>query len=112
MLKDMTAKQIVSCAADYIEKNGLLKGDYWTYDEESYPVPNGPCCTMGALRTCASTDRYPPNIWNRGSLEAALRAVEARLSGRTVPEWNDDPGRTQEEVVSTLREVANSMPDE
>lgn len=41
--------------------------------------------------------------------EAAVNAVGMHLGLTTFNPWNDDPGRTQQEVVDTLRAVARKL---
>jgi hypothetical protein len=78
-------------AADYIEEKG--------WQRCSLGLPGGPRCVLGAL---TSVEHEAGGITNSAF-------YFARFLGRTVSAiggWNDAPGRTQAEVVETLRRCA------
>lgn len=57
-------------------------------------------CVSGALREVTGTTDYL--AWN------AFDAYTVKKGYRHMAEWNDDPARTQDEVVAALRFVAKA----
>lgn len=94
---------VLDAAADLLEKPGAwIKGDL-ALDASGEAVDpsdsNASCwCVMGA------TERVSDASWAR----RARNAFRAVIGGwnKSIPEWNDAPGRTQAEVVAKLREAA------
>jgi hypothetical protein len=107
--------EILAGAADIIENFGLHKGSYWKGFDFLYSYtapPDVPCCVLGALSAVADED---PRLPNRKDI---VRAAELFLHYAIVydPEgdvgtadWNDNPDRTAEQVVATLRDLASQM---
>lgn len=89
----MTPAEVLRKAAEYLETHGWMQGDYG--------VPGGPSCLLGAMRktTRATTPDYDIAYW----------AIRKSVGGRLPVEWNDQPGRTAEEVIAKLREVADQL---
>jgi hypothetical protein len=88
----MELAEIYSRAADYIEANGWCQ--YKLKDEE------GKVCLIGSLLAVDPSD---------ASCIRTLRALKQTLSGGyqdSMANWNDTPGRTEEEVIAFLREQA------
>lgn len=86
-----TAADVLNAAADLIEENGWCQG--WSEDSL------GRHCTLGAV---AAVGKPEP-------AEVITNAVEhlRRATGVVgVASWNDEDGRTKEEVVETLRKAA------
>lgn len=81
----MTAEEIQTVfnrAADLLERDGWCQGKYWMDD--------GRCCLVGAAMRMGAT----PECWQELS----------RRTGVLHPQyWNDEPGRTVEEVLAVLR---------
>ena len=102
----MKSSNILEDAADYIEQHGWCQQDYFN--------ANGNVCTQGAImavRTRYEADNI--NIYSTSNdidtiTEAFLEALDqvSLFVGDAVSLWNDDPDRTKEEVVKTLRKVA------
>lgn len=76
-------------AADYIEAHGWCQGTI----KVGVRV-----CAMGALSESIG-DR------NHVIAQDAVNRLTARV-GTYVAQWNDDPGRTKEEVIAALRAAA------
>ena len=96
----MTAvADVLNGAADLIERDGWWQGNY--------RGPNGERCLNRALADALDLPLNGLALWRLDPLylgaEAALRNVTGRylLTG-----WNDQPGRTQAEVVAALRAAA------
>lgn len=83
---------ILNEAADLIEKFGWIQGNYGA-EECGY-------CALGAILAVDFDDDYSIHSFNNyiqdNHPDMNLGAVE----------WNDTPGRTKEEVISTLRKAA------
>jgi hypothetical protein len=103
-----TAAEILTEAADLIERHGHCKG--------AFVSPDGRFCAGGAMRVAAGVmDRSGRTVdvdldakW--AALDVAAHAFRSHL-GRVVAAvdtitWNDAPGRTQDQVVAALREAA------
>lgn len=116
----MSVHAVLTGAVDLIE----LKG--WV--QEGYQSPDGCLCTVGAIVLAAGSgfkydeDGEPEDFIGNDDIYAALEAIETVIGSptgepaytKTVvarPEWdtvswNDEPGRTQGEVLSVLRAAA------
>jgi hypothetical protein len=102
-------RRILLDAADYIEKNGWLQDGYFEYDDAT-----GPACIVGAIvgRACYD-DWIDYNKPQRKALTHLAMSIVPMIDDDigidgTVTCWNDQPGRTEEEVIAKLREVARS----
>ena len=92
----MTDSEVLSAAADLIERCGLHKGEYWPGDDDDREYEFGdPCCALGAIRLIV----FSENARHSAAMKLA-KVVDC------VSEWNDRS--TQAEVVATLRAVAAS----
>jgi len=113
----MTPEQeLLSKAADRIERVGLAKGTWVNTrvnGEERSPDVS-PCCTMGAISLELHPEIASPNFLPDPYRSAARRAealLVAQLGLASQPngfadivEWSDN--HTQEEVVAALRSAA------
>jgi len=74
----------------------------WTQGEYKRVVNGVECwCILGAMGQAASD--YKPNGLAFAALFHALRADDFYLSSSSnLTEWNDAPGRTQEEVLALI----------
>ncbi|MFE4355122.1 hypothetical protein [Kitasatospora sp. NPDC056800] len=101
-------------AAEIIERDGLAKGVY--KDTE------GCHCTLGAINaaldngfTGVGDPNGGPNIAQEGFAQWApyvdhLNSLVPKEYG-DVPEWNDEPERTKEEVAAFLRRAGRELQD-
>ncbi len=71
-------------AADYIERNGWCQRSFRHGDRR---------CVAGAIKEVAGVYATP------------LLYLQARLGVQSITGWNDEPGRTTEEVLRALRGV-------
>ena len=105
--------EVLDAAADRIERDGWHQGDFFA-DQPSLPsfdesdiarvlkAKPQPCCVMGALIAEADGDMELAE-------DRAGRLLELHLGLSyisQVPQWNDEAGRTKEEVVAALRAAA------
>jgi hypothetical protein len=91
----------MSVAATLAEARKLI-AQGWTQGEFKRVVDGVECwCISGAIDKAASD--YKPNGLAFAALFHALRADDFYLSSSTnLIEWNDTPGRTQEEVLALI----------
>ena len=115
----MEPNEVLSKAADIIENQGWTKG--------SYEV-NGCYCAVGALYEAVGKGRSCDEDWNRwnddevDSVERASRVLADALKAKgrvlehtrfwshhgIITGWNDQIATGPEDVINTLREVANA----
>jgi len=81
-------------AADYIEKNGWCQK--MAYQHSSNGMTSS--CAIWALVLMRKGDFKNWDI--------AVNRLSTYTEDGNIPNWNDTPGRTKEEVVSALREAA------
>ena len=111
-MTDKTAAQILTEAADIIDRNGWIQGDYWDTDQEEHGTPEAECrvCLYGAINIAVhgspnhpQADRRPDFLWDMTA------AVEREAGPMHLDDWNDTAGRTQDEVTALLRTVAGKV---
>lgn len=126
--KDPEVAALARAAHDHIATHGLHKGDYWPTGggEDGDYYDGAPACTLGALGV-ASHLREREDVGNAAcgitnkvartsaaiidTLDLGAHSHHARVS--IIGMWNDQPERTQDEVLAVLDEVATkSLPDE
>lgn len=91
----MKTSEILDATASHIDRVGLHKGDgYKDWSDQR----NSPCCIIGALGQVADGACEPFN--------PPMNILRSIIPGGRVAAWNDDPERTQAEVVAKLREAA------
>lgn len=86
-------QKILLDAADHVEVNGWFRIGSKPYRSDGAD----PVCALVAIDRCG--DICSP--FGRQAMERFSRYV-----GGSTTEWNDQPGRTKDEVVSALREAA------
>ena len=106
----MNTADILDKAADLIDRRGWNQGWYINTD--------GEMCPRGAIYAACGMQPNPnPSVdvmdWPGWSSSAADNAITAcdwldEAVDDYAESWNDDEGRTKEEVVSTLRAAAQA----
>lgn len=93
-----TDKQVLLDAADHIELVGWHQGRMFADCSVRY-ITSSPCCAMGAVSLVVGDDGNEQfdRVWQHLN----------NFVGGSVIEWNDALGRTKEEVVAKLRELAD-----
>lgn len=81
---------VLNRAADLIERDGWVQG--------RFRGPNGEHCATDAV-VCAC--EFSMVVYN-DAVDVLLEAIRRQ----NLPRWNDEPGRTQAEVVAKLRAAA------
>lgn len=88
----MTVSEILTSAADLIEKYGWIQ-DCWGDKSRGFDL------LESITRACPRGDEnYLPSY----------KAISDYLKGRALTVWNDEPGRTKEEVIAALRGAAKA----
>lgn len=106
----MSTTQVLSDAADLIERNGLHKGEYWPGAGRGVTYQGGPCCVVGALLVALRVFDSESEVCDE-TVQCALDAIKMVVYGTVsssqfVASWNDRPDQTAEQVVSALRDAA------
>ncbi|SCG80631.1 hypothetical protein GA0070609_6552 [Micromonospora echinaurantiaca] len=124
-LADLSPADILRCAARYLELRGWTQGVYYAPSQDDNPFP--PACVAGAIAVAVYGHRIP--VPHEHKNPAAARGYSRTLDALTCHldtagpdparpyhegdldtdpfEWNDRPGRTAEQVISTLRAAAD-----
>lgn len=96
-----TANEMLNKAADYLETHEWLQHKMW--DDK------GGACLLGAMETIYSdygVSSYTDPAWDEFKL--AYRQLYQVIGTDMVACWNDQPGRTKEQVVKALREASEN----
>lgn len=98
-----TVPEILNAAADLLEKPGAWTQGTFARSEDGQRVDmwsqEAKCfCVGAAIQRIEGRHRY--GAWNR------FDGLTRQRGFRHMAEWNDDPKRTQAEVVATLRQAA------
>lgn len=89
----MQPDEVLEKAAEYIAEHGWHQGSAYKY---GIGIDFPAACAVGAVSRVTGGSRY----------DDALDFLSAQVGGVYVPLWNDDPARTKEEVIETMREAA------
>lgn len=95
---------IYDTAASYIEEHG------WTQGEEKNAA--GQVCLVGGFRWGTRlSNTWATSEWAMGMLQSLLGLASPNYDFGLCPlvAWNDNPARTQDEVVNVLRGYANKL---
>lgn len=99
---EMTPRRVLLDAARVLERGGWCQGRVKDYA--------GQHCALGAIREVAFCD-----FLGKAAERVLARSLRLRPGfGSATPdvmvaEWNDDPGRTADEVVTALRKAAGML---
>ena len=97
---------VLNRAADLLEKPGAWTQGEWARDKngEGEPLPGSDVCWC-AYGACYAVNGY---TWRGCGLDVvyALDQWSRANSYPSIQHFNDEPGRTQAEVVAALREAA------
>jgi hypothetical protein len=112
--KKIAAKVLLDAAA-YLEKWGWVKGYLGgKYGNPTVAYNDGPACAMGAIHSVTSMAlpwETPIEIYDAAcdASDLAREALSEVIPTKVIPEWNDAPERTQEEVINTMRATAEKL---
>lgn len=100
----MLVSEILDKAADLIEPEGAWTQDAWFLTKtgkETQSKAHAACmCAEGAIAVAAKVKAV--HVWKTPAYEA----LAAIIGNGDIAEWNDAHERTQQEVVTALREAA------
>ena len=120
-LTERHAQQLLSRAAERLERHGWRRGAYWPDSYLFAPYIEGdPCCALGALVVADGINTYHEANWaltTRPALALAVDALTCEINRDTedrehitdVADWNDDPTRTAAEVITGMRAAARRL---
>lgn len=94
-------------SAKRIDRDGFTQNEFWN-------ARTGKYCTRGTI-TQVVFDRYlglKGNQFVWGPVIEACDLVLALRLGRSVSRWNDEPGRTKDEIVTELTTAAAQVRSE
>ena len=90
---------VLTQAADLIERDG------WC--QRAFRGDNGEHCASDALMRASGMAPGDTGSWEQKAMfDAACQYVYPHTGGWGIPSWNDEPQRTQAEVVAALRAAA------
>jgi hypothetical protein len=98
--------QDLRAAAEVLRRDGWTQGDLGTCD--------GPKCAVGAAYYVASDgaevvyEFFRSDAVRRAEQIADLVADEIGVERSELPNWNDEPGRTADEVIAALEAAADA----
>lgn len=98
MTEDDDARSLISRAAQILRTGGWCQGDYSNYT-------TGEHCIVGAL-LAASTVEGQDAAYSRAKTLVRLAIGIYPDTGGSIPRWNDEPGRTVDEVLDALERAA------
>jgi hypothetical protein len=102
-------------AGHVVQLNGFTQGQLFK-PYENLPLALSPVCALGAINVVTWGDPSPG--WTsegntpQGARRKAARVALAAFLGVDqwdVPEWNDHPGRTREEVIAAFNAAADAL---
>lgn len=111
----MTVRQLLSDAADHMEKYGKTEGQ-WIQRRRNVPDDQCPSCAMGAMTMVLEPLAVSPNFLSSVENRALVRQAELQIASHLglevrnlggfgdVVDWSDN--HTQDEVVAGLRAAA------
>ncbi|KPI09907.1 hypothetical protein OV450_3398 [Actinobacteria bacterium OV450] len=87
-------RQILGEAIKVLERDGWHQGGLVAAD--------GAVCAMGAINRAATGSAHDY------TMAGALAVCTLQMSiGQQVPQWNDDPSRTKEDVILAMKKAAH-----
>lgn len=100
----MKPSEFVEAVIDRIETKGWHQGSF--FSERDPGVPNDlPACLVGSMSDVSARNNFVVDAWN-----SVVLSIYSRIGNqKSFPRWNDEPGRTKEEVIDMLTEVAKDF---
>lgn len=105
----MSPAEVLRAAADKLEGGHWIQGESARNSHTRRPVasnsPRADCwCAYGALNAVT--------LWPEDAIGALHKLINLNLSldsARGLIDWNDDPSRTEAEVVAAMRSAADRL---
>jgi hypothetical protein len=101
---------LIERGAIVLKDKGWCQGDLWKGGVDLQPYSGGAVCAIGALIVGAGGGA--PDGEEHLGVTIAYRTVEEHLElapGITLLDWNDQPGRTLDEVVTAFLDTAREL---
>lgn len=95
----MTDKQALTKARNHIQQHGFCKGALADAD--------GRVCTVGALAAAVFGD--PHSTRESEQFYSAIRALEDTVGVRNIVNWNNDPSRTESQVIAGFNKAIKAQ---
>jgi aryl carrier-like protein len=103
---------VLDRAADHIETVGWWQGALYDHEQAiSTPLDQCAVCAMGALNVALhGTPHFARELQaNEPTAHDVAELIEQGLDGVELADWNDRPGRTQDDVTALLRRTADEL---
>lgn len=111
-----TVGEVLTAAADLINRYDLHKGDYWPGAARDEIWKEQPLCAAGAIRVAAGHD-VPLYVRTRSAFadwlvlngytgRCVLDDLDVTDAVETIAAWSDNPARTAAQVPAALRACA------
>ena len=102
-----TAAEVLRDAKGVLERNGWLQGHYFDDRQFRAGTPAEACrvCLYGALNLAAGNGPHRPLEAAHPVMLAVYAVIDASGDWDGVGGWNDEPGRTVDEVLALLDEA-------
>jgi hypothetical protein len=109
----MEPREILLRAVEEIQNRGWCQGRLkavMRYITDPPDMPLGAVCLTGAVRQASFDAVYAdPRLPNFSPYNTALLMVCGVIGTKQIVSWNDQPGRTKEEVIAALRTAAEKF---
>lgn len=104
---------LIESGASVLKDKGWMQGELWRGSEQFGDYDGGAVCSIGSL-VVASGGGHPCVVdEDKLSVTLAYRAIEEHLEldghGISLADWNDEPDRTLDEVVTAFLDTAREI---
>jgi hypothetical protein len=119
-----TVGEVLTAAADLVERYGLHKGDYWPGAHRDTAWDGQPVCAGGAIRVVDNTPGIDPLLCTKAqdtfadwlitgghTNRCTYGDVDLTDAAETIAAWSDHPARTAQQVAAALRACAADNPE-
>jgi len=104
---EATVPEVLRASAQVLRERGWCQGWYVDGDGSTDVDTGGAVCLFGALNLVFYGTPFPPEEGDQDPRSATLEAALAIVADEgDVAEWNDEPGRTVEEVLAAIETAA------
>lgn len=102
----MKTSELLRKAADEIRRRGWRQEDFGSYEVDH---KNCPVCAWGAVNIVVNGDPWSADLDTETIIDWMATKLEL---GASVPAWNDEIGRTVEEVLDAFERAAVAAEEE
>lgn len=109
----MKTSELLRKAADEIRRRGWFQGAYGDVDPDGETpldeqMKTCRVCAWGAVRSAANGSPYGWEHDTATPVDRSILALTGVIPIPSVPDWNDAPGRTVEEVLDAFERAAQA----